>query len=113
RLQDTARGETIAEESVSGDENDLFTLVADLGGRLREKLGATPVSEEGTIATRAALPSNEKAARLYAEGRARLWAFDYFRAHDLLNRSIAADPDFPLSHAALSEAWDHSGYDAK
>src|SRR6185437_1494959 len=113
RLQDTARGETIAEESVSGDENDLFTLVADLGGRLREKLGATPVSEEGTIATRAALPSNEKAARLYAEGRARLWAFDYFRARDLLNRSIAADPDFPLSHAALSEAWDHSGYDAK
>ena len=35
RLQDTAGGETIAEHSVSGDENDLFNLVSDLGGKLR------------------------------------------------------------------------------
>jgi eukaryotic-like serine/threonine-protein kinase len=113
RLQDTARGETIAEEAVSGDENDLFNLVSDLGEKLRRSLGLGAISEGSAIATRAALPSNEKAARLYAEGRARLWAFDYFEAHDLLNRAIAADPDFPLSHAALSEVWDHTGYDAK
>ncbi|MGH9547706.1 MAG: tetratricopeptide repeat protein [Terriglobales bacterium] len=113
RLQDTVGGETIAEESVSGDENDLFALVADLGGKLRQRLGATPVSEEGAIATRAALPSDEKATRLYAEGRARLWAFDYFAARDLLNRAIGADPDFPLAHAALSEVWWHTGYDTK
>jgi DNA-binding winged helix-turn-helix (wHTH) protein/tetratricopeptide (TPR) repeat protein len=113
RLQDTASGETIAEEAVSGDENDLFDLVADLGGKLRQRLGAAPLSEEGAVATRAALPSNEKAARLYAEGRARLWAFDYFGARDLLNKAIVADPDFPLTHAALSEVWWHTGYDAK
>jgi tetratricopeptide (TPR) repeat protein len=113
RLQDTAGGETIAEEAVSGDENDLFDLVADLGGKLRQRLGAAPLSEEGAVATRAALPSNEKAARLYAEGRARLWAFDYFGARDLLNKAIVADPDFPLTHAALSEVWWHTGYDAK
>ena len=113
RLQDTARGETIAEEAVSGDENDLFNLVSELGGKLRQSLGVAAMSEEGAIATRADLPSNEKAARLYAEGRARLWAFDYFAARDLLNRAIAADPDFPLSRAALSEVWDHTGYDAK
>ena len=65
------------------------------------------------MATRAALPSNEKAARLYAEGRARLWAFDYFAARDLLGKAIAADPDFPLAHAALSDVWWHTGYDAK
>src|SRR5262249_36528705 len=35
RLQDTTGGETIAEESVSGNESDLFTLVSDLGGKLR------------------------------------------------------------------------------
>jgi tetratricopeptide (TPR) repeat protein len=113
RLQDTAGGETIAEEAVSGDENDLFDLVADLGGKLRQRLGAAPLSEEGAVATRAALPSNEKAARLYAEGRARLWAFDYFGARDLLNKAIMADPDFPLTHAALSDVWWHTGYDAK
>ena len=55
------------------------TLVSDLGGKLRRSLGVAAPSEGIEIATRAALPSNEKAARLYAEGRARLWAFDYFR----------------------------------
>lgn len=113
RLQDTAGGETIAEESVSGNESDLFSLVSDLGGKLRRSLGVAAVSEGIEIATRAALPSNEKAARLYAEGRTRLWAYDYFAARDLLDKAIAADPDFPLAHAALSDVWWHIGYDAK
>jgi len=113
RLQDTAGGETIAEEAVSGDENDLFKLVSDLGGKLRRSLGVAAVSEGTAGATRAALPSNEKAARLYSEGRARLWAFDYFAARDLLDKAITADPAFPLAHAALSDVLWHTGYDAK
>ena len=113
RLQDTSGGETIAEEAVSGDENDLFNLVSDLGDKLRQSLGVAAPSEGIEIATRAAIPSNEKAARLYAEGRTRIWAFDYFAARDLLNKAIAADPDFPLAHAALSDVWWHTGYDAK
>jgi|SRR5579872_4040034 len=113
RLQDTAGGETIAEESVSGNESELFTLVSDLGDKLRRSLGVAAPSEGVEIATRAALPSNERAARLYAEGRARLWAFDYFAARDLLSKAIAAEPDFPLAHAALSDVWWHTGYDAK
>lgn len=113
RLQDTAGGETITEEAVSGNEDDLFSLVADLGGKLREKLGAPPVSEEAALTARAALPSNEKAARLYAQGRAKVWGFDFFAARDLLSEAIAADPNFPLAHAALSDVWWHTGYDAK
>ena len=113
RLQDTAGGEIIAEESVSGSESDLFTFLSDLGGKLRRSLGVAAPSEGIEIAARAALPSNEKAARLYAEGRARLWAFDFFAARDLLTKAIAADPDFPLAHAALSDVWWHTGYDAK
>ena len=113
RLQDTAGGEIIAEESVSGSESDLFTFVSDLGGKLRRSLGVATPSEGVEIAARAALPSNEKAARLYAEGRARLWAFDFFAARDLLTKAIDADPDFPLAHAALSDVWWHTGYGAK
>jgi DNA-binding winged helix-turn-helix (wHTH) protein/tetratricopeptide (TPR) repeat protein/TolB-like protein len=113
RLQETAGGETIAEESVSGNESDLFTLVSDLGGKLRRSLGVAAPTEGIEIVTRAALPSNEKAARLYAEGKARLWAFDYFAARDLLSKAIAEDPDFPIAHAALSDVWWHTGYDAK
>ena len=112
RLQDTAGGETIAEDSVSGDENDIFNLVSDLGGKLRRSLGVAAPSEGIEIATRAALPSNEMAARLYAEGRARLWAFDYLAARELLSKAIKADPTFPLVHAALSDVWSHMGYDA-
>jgi hypothetical protein len=112
RLQDTAGGETIAEDSVSGEENDLFNLVSDLGGKLQRSLGVAAPSEGIEIATRAALPSNEKAARLYAEGRARLWAFDYFAARDLLTKAIT-DPAFPLAHAALSDVWWHTGHDAR
>ena len=112
RLQDTGGGETIAEESVSGDENELFDLVSELGGKLRLHLGVALPSEETAMATRAALPSNENAARLYSEGRAKLWDFDFLTAHDLLIKAIAADPDFPLAHAALSDAWSHMGYDA-
>jgi DNA-binding winged helix-turn-helix (wHTH) protein/tetratricopeptide (TPR) repeat protein len=113
RVQDTADGDIIAEESESGEEHDLFNLASDLGGKLRRSLGVAAPSEGTEIATRAALPSSEKAARLYAEGRTRLWAFDFFGARDLLNGAIAADPDFPLAHAALSDVWWHTGYDAK
>lgn len=113
RLQDTNRGETIAEEAISGDEKDLFSMVSALGGKLRQSLGVAAPSEGVGIVTRAALPSNEKASRLYAQGRERLWAFDYFAARDLLEKAIAADPEFPLAHAALSDVWWHTGYDAK
>jgi DNA-binding winged helix-turn-helix (wHTH) protein/tetratricopeptide (TPR) repeat protein len=113
RIQDTADGDIIAEESESGEENNLFNLASDLGGKLRRSLGVTALSEGSEMATRAALPSNEKAARLYAEGRSRLWAFDFSGARDLLNKAIEADPDFPLAHAALSDVWWHTGYDAK
>ncbi len=78
-----------------------------------EVLAQHQYPEDSAIATRAALPANEKAARLYAEGRAKLWGFDFFAARDLLSEAIAADPNFPLAHAALSDVWWHTGYDAK
>jgi len=53
------------------------------------------------------------AVRLYTEGRARLWAFDFIHARDLLVQAIAVEPEFPLAHSALSDAWDHLGYDLK
>lgn len=51
--------------------------------------------------------------RLYAEGRARLWAFDFLGARDLLVKAVAADPDYPLAHSAVSEALWHLGYVGK
>ncbi len=110
RLQDTAAGETIAEEALTGSEDKLFELAAHAGVDLRQSLGVGAISPEATNAMRATLPLNERAVRLYAEGRAKLWAFDFLGARDLLINAIAADPGYPLAHSALSEAWWHQGY---
>jgi eukaryotic-like serine/threonine-protein kinase len=113
RIQDTAAGETIVEEALSGNENDLFELAEQAGQDLRRKLGLQPLSSESSIATRAAIPSNEKAARLYAEGREKLWNFDLVSARNLLSEAVKAAPGYPLAHSALADALWHSGYEAK
>ena len=113
RLQDTIRGETIAEQAITGNENELFELASQAGASLRQGLGVSSISSEATNAARAALPSNEQAARLYAQGRAKLWAYDFLGARELLVRAVAADPNYPLSHAALSEALWHLGFEIK
>jgi tetratricopeptide (TPR) repeat protein/DNA-binding winged helix-turn-helix (wHTH) protein len=113
RLQDTRAGETLAEEAVSGSEEELFDLASDAGARLRQKLRAGALASEETVQVRASLPSNVKAARLYAEGLAKLRAFDALSARGLLQKAVAADPQFPMAHSALASAWSALGYDAK
>ena len=113
RVQDTARGETIAEKSFTGSEGNLFELAAEAGESLRQSLGISSASSQANLQARAALPSNGTAIRFYAEGQQRLWAFDYGHARDLLEKAIVADPDYPLAHAALADAWNHLGYSAK
>jgi DNA-binding winged helix-turn-helix (wHTH) protein/tetratricopeptide (TPR) repeat protein len=113
RLQDTVRGETIAEQAFVGNEDDLFELVTQAGASLRQNLGATPVSGEVVAQARAALPTKPLAVKLYAEGLERLWAFDFVKARDFLIQAAAVETEFPLTHAALSDAWDHLGYTLK
>jgi DNA-binding winged helix-turn-helix (wHTH) protein/tetratricopeptide (TPR) repeat protein len=113
RVQDTADGETIAEEAITGDRDNLFDLAARAGARLRQRMGLSPNSLGEASAARVALPSNQRSARLYVDGRAKLWAFDFLGARDLLIDAVATDDKFPLAHSALSEAWWHLGYQEK
>jgi DNA-binding winged helix-turn-helix (wHTH) protein/TolB-like protein len=113
RVQDTADGETIAEEAITGNRNNLFALADQAGARLRMRLGLSPNSSQDANAARLALPADQRSARLYVEGREKLWAFDFLGARDLLLQAVAADPQFPLAHSALSEAWWHLGYQDK
>jgi tetratricopeptide (TPR) repeat protein len=53
-----------------------------------------------------------EAARLYADGVAKMQIFDYLAARQLLERAVAADPQYPLAHSALGRAWASLGYDA-
>jgi len=113
RVQDTVRGETIAEKSFTGSEGNLFELATQAGQVLRQSLGISPASNEASLQARAALPSNQDAVRFYTGGQERLWAFDYGRARDLLTKAVASDPGYPLAHAALADAWNHLGYASK
>jgi TolB-like protein/Tfp pilus assembly protein PilF len=103
-LQDTASGETVVVLSDSADESQLLDLVARLGARLRAVLGVRQ-SASALAAARAAEPRDAEAARWYSEGLGRLRLFDAQGARELLARAAAVEPDFPLVHAALADAW--------
>jgi DNA-binding winged helix-turn-helix (wHTH) protein/tetratricopeptide (TPR) repeat protein len=113
RLQDAAAGETLAEDAVTGSEADLFDLVSEVGSRMRERLAIGKVSSDQAAQVRSSMPSNPKAARLYAEGLGKFWKFDTIAARDLLTQAVAADPESPQTHAALSNAWLELGYKTK
>src|ERR1700721_581923 len=113
RVQDTVRGETIAEKSFTGTEGNLVEMATEAGEALRQSLGIRSVSTEANLQARAALPSNQEAVRFYTEGQERSWAFDYGHARDLLTKAVTADPAYPLAHAALADAWSHLGYALK
>ena len=112
RLQDAASGEVLTAFSETAAEAELPALVARAGARLRERLGAS-VADADTAAARAAMPSHPDAARLYAEGLARLREFDALAARDLLERAVGLQPEAPLLHAALADAWAALGYDER
>ena len=39
--------------------------------------------------------------------------FDALAARDLLQKAVAADPNYALAHSALAAAWSELGFDAK
>jgi DNA-binding winged helix-turn-helix (wHTH) protein/tetratricopeptide (TPR) repeat protein len=113
RLQDTANGETVAEDAVTGSKDDLFDLATRAGAQLRQNLGIGALPSGDASFVQASLPSNQNAIRYYSEGKAKLWNFDFIGARDLLMKAVAADPNYPLAHSALSDAWSHLGYGSK
>jgi serine/threonine protein kinase/tetratricopeptide (TPR) repeat protein len=113
RLQDARQGETMAVISRDGNESSLPELVTQSGASLRQKLGIADVSTTEASQVAASTSTSPEATRLYAEGLAKLQTYEALAARDLLQRAIAADPNYALSHAALAQAWSQLGYDKK
>lgn len=113
QLQDARQGETIGVIQSDGTEAELAELVSRGGDGLRQKLGVAHATAEDARRVSASVPSNPEAARLYAEGLAKLHDYDALAARDLLERAISLDAKHALSHSALAEAWSALGYDAK
>jgi tetratricopeptide (TPR) repeat protein/tRNA A-37 threonylcarbamoyl transferase component Bud32 len=113
RLQDTTAGLTIASVAAVGSEEQLFPLVSKVGAELRGKLGVAEPTPAEMSSVQASSISNPEAARLYAQGLAKLRLFDARGARDLLEQAVDIDPQHPLLHAALAGAWTALGYDEK
>jgi serine/threonine protein kinase/tetratricopeptide (TPR) repeat protein len=113
RLQDAGAGETIATLSKTGTEEQLLSLISNMGEQLREKLGIAQVTPNEAARVTASLSSNADASRFYSEGIAKLRLFDSLSARDLLQKAVAKDHDYALAHSALAQAWSSLGYDQK
>jgi eukaryotic-like serine/threonine-protein kinase len=107
RLQDARAGEVLATYGEDGTEAQLFDIVRKAGAALRERLGAGGTAATGFWSAARWTP---EATRLYAEGIAHLRAFEPRAAREVLERAVAADPESPLAHAALADAWGALGY---
>ena len=111
RVQDSQSGEIIAQDGEQGTVAGLSDLVRQAGSRLRDKLGVQLPPDEGQRSPAPQLPATAEASKYYAEGLAKLRAYDLLSARDLLKQAVAADPKFALAHAALADAWFQLGYD--
>jgi len=112
-LQDAASGQTLARIQAENTESELFQLVSRAGRELGAKLGLDAPTPADERRVRGTLPSDPKAAQLYAEGLSRLRLFEAKQARELLQASVDAEPEHPLARAALSAAWSALGYDQK
>lgn len=113
RIQDTIKGETVASVSEKGEEAEIDEMIHRAGDELRERLDVAAVTTADAALVKSTLPANAEAARLYSEGLARMRNFDDLGARDSFEKSVAAQPNFALTHSALATALSRLGYDAR
>ena len=113
RLQDATSGETLDAVTENGSETGLSELVSRTGEALRDKLGIRAITPTEALEVRAALPANPQAARLYAEGLAKLRVFNALAARELLKKAAMLEPDSALVQSALAAASLKLGYEAR
>ncbi len=113
RVLEVPDGDTVTSLAEAGAQASLFDLMSRTGEELRKSLGVTALSDEQVREARALRPSSTDSSRLYAEGLRALRAYDPPGAIRFLQQAVEIDPNSAVIHAALSQAWTASGYDAR
>ncbi|HWW62244.1 MAG TPA: tetratricopeptide repeat protein, partial [Thermoanaerobaculia bacterium] len=113
RVQDATGGGTESSIAETGTESRLFDVVSRVGARMRQTLGVQSIASTSSTQALGALPEDPATARLYAEGLDKMRGFDALDARDLFERALRLEPDQPLLHAALANAWSTLGYDQR
>jgi eukaryotic-like serine/threonine-protein kinase len=112
RVLDSSSGGTPLTMPETGHEADIFGLSDRIARDLRTQLKLGDISTDARMQARAALQNNP-ASRAYFDGLQKLRQFDPHAALEFLGEAVEKNPDSPLPHLALSEAWDILGYDGK
>jgi eukaryotic-like serine/threonine-protein kinase len=113
RLQNTQTGELMSSMSAQGSEAEIAGLVSRIGATVRTKLGVGDVASSDAGMVQASLPANPEAARLYAEAIDRVRNYDTAGAKPLIEKALALEPKFALSHMVMSRVWSNLGYGGK
>jgi serine/threonine protein kinase/tetratricopeptide (TPR) repeat protein len=103
QLQDPESGEVLASERVEGDaEEGLFDLVDELTGRIRSRLELKALAEGADPKLADVTTSSVEAYRYFVKGMHHHERLEEREARTMLQKAVAADPDFAMAHAKLS-----------
>ncbi|CAN5609751.1 hypothetical protein BH10ACI4_BH10ACI4_28490 [soil metagenome] len=112
RLLDVQTGASLSETSLEDTEEHLLPLIASAGSAVRSTFGPHDAPSDGS-ALEAGAPIAPAAYQLYIEGLDKTREYDGKAATSLLLQAINLEPDFPLAHLALSDAYTMLGERAK
>ncbi len=104
-LVDARTGKILFNYTATRTTSELLPLVEQTGTAMRPELGAKVTVPGGEQEAQATVSRNPEAYRLYIDGMERERAYDGRAAVDLLQRSIALDPDFALAHLQLAGSY--------
>jgi len=111
RIFDPSRGAEPVTITENGREGDLFGLSDSVARNVRAALKVRDINTADRARLRAALPESNAASRAYYDGLEKLRQFDRLSARDFLKDAVQGNPEAPLPHVALSEAWNILGHD--
>jgi eukaryotic-like serine/threonine-protein kinase len=112
-MRRVASGRVVTVLNVGAPLSHLAAAAARLADGIRRFAGAPESSPADREAAAASRPASLQAEGFYAEGEALLAQGDPLAAFAALTRARDADPDFPLTHAALARASAELGYDRR
>lgn len=108
-ILEAATGGVLASFRTRGPLAELPDLAGRAGSRLRQLCGVPALPPAQATQVRRLHPDGVEAARLFAEGTARMQAFEFTAAVAALERACAADPASVPIRAALAHALAWNG----
>lgn len=108
-IRDAASGAVLATIQDAGPLSALADLASRCGARLRQLCGVSALPAPEATRIRRIHPESVDAARLYAEGLAKMRSFDFRAAAKALDQALVIEPDSVPIRTALGHAIAWSG----